>query len=97
MAVPRLLLVVDSSRGDGLETEEEELTSVLTHTEVHHGKCCSYLSAANTLFSELPVVAGAAISVTSFREETLRAYWSFAADTGETFVMPGVAFVLHSL
>lgn len=72
MAVPGLVLVVHSSRGDGL-------------------------FAANTMLGKLLVIAGAAVNVISFRKETLRSYWSFTVGTGETVVMPRVAFVLHTL
>lgn len=72
MAVPRLVLVVHSSRGYSL-------------------------FAADAVFSELLVVAGAAVNVTSFGEETQRSYWSFTGETGEAFVVPRVPFVLHTL
>lgn len=55
------------------------------------------LFAADTMFGKLLVVAGAAVNVISFREETLRSYWSFTVGAGEAVVMPRVAFVLHTL
>lgn len=72
MAVPRLVLVVHSSRGD-------------------------WLFAADAVFGKLLVIAGAAVNIISFGEEALRSYWSFAAATGETLIVPRVAFVLHAL
>lgn len=55
------------------------------------------LAAAHAVFGELLVVARAAVGVAAFRQETLRADWTFAAVTGEAFVVPRVAFVLHAL
>lgn len=49
------------------------------------------------MFGKLLIIAGAAINITSFGEETLRSDWPFAAETGETVIVPGVAFVLHTL
>lgn len=72
VTVPRLVLVVHSSRG-------------------------YRLFAADAVFGKLLVMAGAAVNVTSFGDETLRSYWSFTAATGETLVVPRVPFVLHAL
>lgn len=72
VAVPRLVLVVHSSRG-------------------------YRLFAAEAVFGKLLVIAGVAVNVISFGEETLRSYWSFTAATGETLVVPRVPFVLHTL
>lgn len=72
MTVPRLVLVVHSSRG-------------------------YRLFAADTVFGEFLVMAGAAVNVVSFVEKTLRSYWSFTVATGEAFVVPRVPFVLHTL
>lgn len=60
-------------------------------------KQIKYLFAADAVFGKLLVMAGAAVNVISFGEETLRSYWSFTAATGETLVMPRVPFVLHAL
>lgn len=49
------------------------------------------------MFCKLLVIAGAAVNVISFAEETLRPYWLFTVEAGETFVVPRVAFVLHAL
>lgn len=57
----------------------------------------SDLFAADAVFGKLLVIAGAAVNVTSFGEETLRSYWSFTVETRETLIMPRVPFVLHTL
>lgn len=57
----------------------------------------THLFAADALLGELLVVAGAAVNVASFGDETLRADWPLAGDTGEAVVVPRVAFVLHTL
>lgn len=63
VTVPRLVLVVHSSRG-------------------------YRLFAADAMFGKFLVIAGAAVNVISFGEETLRSYWSFTVGTGEAFIMP---------
>lgn len=55
------------------------------------------LFAADAVFGKLLVIAGAAVNVSSFGEETLRPYWPFAAAAGETLIVPRVAFVLYAL
>lgn len=55
------------------------------------------LFAADALLGKLLVVAGAAVYIASFGDETLRADWPFAGNTGEAVVVPRVAFVLHTL
>lgn len=55
------------------------------------------LFAADAVFGELLVMAGVAVHVTSFGEETQRSYWSLTVETGEAFVVPRVPFVLHAL
>lgn len=55
------------------------------------------LFAADTVFGELLVIAGAAVDVSSFGEEAQRPDRSFAAETGETFVVPRIPLVLHAL
>lgn len=56
-----------------------------------------YLFAADAVFGKLHVVAGAAVDVAPLGEEALRPDRPFAAETGETFVVPRVSFVLHAL
>lgn len=92
MAVPRLVLVADSPRGYGLDTDghEQPLPTCFGIAKTH-------LIAADAVFGKLVIVAGAAVNVAAFGEEALRSYWPFAAVTGETLVVPGVSFVLHSL
>lgn len=72
VAVPRLVLVVHSSRR-------------------------YRLFAADAVFGKLLVMAGAAVNISPFGEETLRSYWSFTAGTGETLIVPRVPFVLDTL
>lgn len=55
------------------------------------------LFAADAVFGKLLIIAGAAVNVTSFGEETLRSYWQLTAETGETLIVPRVPFVLHTL
>jgi len=55
------------------------------------------LLAADAVFRELLVIAGAAVDVRPFGEEAQRSYWSFTAETGEAFVVPRVPLVLHAL
>lgn len=55
------------------------------------------LFAADAVFGELLVIAGAAVNVTSFGEEAQRPNRPFTAETGETFIVPRVPFVLHAL
>lgn len=55
------------------------------------------LFAADAVFGKFLVVAGAAVGVASFGEETLRSDWTFAVGAGEAFVVPRVSFVLHAL
>lgn len=57
----------------------------------------THLFAADALLGELLVVAGAAVNLASFGDETLRADWPLAGDTGEALVVPRIAFVLHAL
>lgn len=55
------------------------------------------LFAAEAVFGKLLIMAGAAVNVISFGKETQRSYWSFTVATGETFIVPRVSFVLHTL
>lgn len=46
------------------------------------------LFAAKAEFGKLLVMAGAAVDVISFGEETQGSYWSLTVATGEAFIMP---------
>lgn len=57
----------------------------------------NYLFAADAEFGELLVIAGVAVDVTPFGQETQRSDRSLTAETGEAFVVPRVPFVFHTL
>lgn len=61
------------------------------------GHVSTNLFAADAVFGKLLIVAGAAVNVSSFGEETLRSYWPLTAATGKTLIVPRVPFVLHAL
>lgn len=69
------------------------------HSRVPEMSCrhSTHLFAADALLGKLLVMAGAAVNLASFGDETLRADWPLAGDTGEAVVVPRVAFVLHAL
>lgn len=72
----------------------------LMHPRVPEMPSCrhsTHLFAADALLGKLLVMAGAAVNLASFGDETLRADWPLAGDTGEAVVVPRVAFVLHAL
>lgn len=52
-----------------------------------------YLFAADAVLGKFVIVAWITVNVTSFGEETLRAYRRFTAATSEALVVPRVSFV----
>lgn len=40
------------------------------------------------MFGKLLIVAGTAVNISSFGEETLRSYWPFTAATAKTLIVP---------
>lgn len=52
-----------------------------------------YLFAAEAVLGKFVIVAWITVNITSFGEETLRAYGCFAAATSEALVVPRVSFV----
>lgn len=68
--------------GGGGRTDDDRVPEMLSCIHPTH------LLAADALLGKLLVMAGAAVNVTSFGDETLRADWPLAGDTGEAVVVP---------
>lgn len=64
---------------------------------VVHSSGGYWLFAAEAGLGELLIIAGVAVNIISFGEETLRCDGSPTAATGETVIVPRVSFVCHTL